>query len=114
MLEGWNCEVVSAETGEEALEAGDREGWRFDAVIADHRLGPGLTGTDTAAEIRRRSGQPIPTLIVTGDTAPERIEEVHASGFEMMHKPVTPDELARSLARLLRGGGNGVSESWTP
>jgi len=101
MLEGWNCEVISAETGEEALEIGEREGWLFDAIIADHRLGTGLTGTDTAAEFRRRSGQPIPTVIVTGDTAPERIEEVHASGFEMMHKPVTPDELARKLARLL-------------
>lgn len=105
MLESWNCEVVSAETGEQALEAGERDGWRFDAVIADYRLGPGLTGTDTAAEFRRRSGQPIPALIVTGDTAPERIEEVHASGFEMVHKPVTPDELARRMAQLLRGGG---------
>jgi len=104
MLEGWNCDVVAAETGEAALEAGEREGWRFDAIIADHRLGAGMSGTQTATEMGRRAGRPIPALVVTGDTAPERIEEVHASGFEVMHKPVTPDELARRVARLLRFG----------
>jgi PAS domain S-box-containing protein len=113
MLEGWNCEVVSAATGEEALEAGDREGWRFDAVIADHRLGAGLSGTETAIAIGKRAGRAMPTLIVTGDTASERIEEVHASGFEMMHKPVTPDELARRMAQLLRGGVEEGSEQKT-
>ena len=105
LLESWNCEVFAAETGEDALEAGDREGWRLDAIISDYRLGAGMSGTEAATEIQRRSGQPIPTLIITGDTAPERIEEVHASGFKMLHKPVTPDVLAREMAHLLRGGG---------
>jgi signal transduction histidine kinase len=105
MLEGWNCEILGTESGEEALKAGELDGWCFDAIIADHRLGAGMSGTETAVEIRARAGRPIPTLIVTGDTAPERISEVHASGFEMMHKPVTPDELARKMAQLLRGGG---------
>jgi len=105
LLNSWNCEAVGAESGEEALALGEREGWRFDVIIADHRLGAGMSGTQTAIEIGKRAGRPIPTLIVTGDTAPERISEVHASGFEMMHKPVTPDELARRMARLLRGGG---------
>ena len=105
LLESWNCEFIGVESGEEALEVGEREGWRFDAIIADHRLGAGLSGTETAVVIGKRAGRPIPTLIVTGDTAPERISEVHASGFEMMHKPVTPDELGRRMARLLRGGG---------
>jgi PAS domain S-box-containing protein len=103
ILEGWNCEVLSAGSGEEALATGEREGWRFDAIIADHRLGAGMSGTQTATEIVRRAGRPIPTLIVTGDTAPERIEEVYRSGFEMMHKPVSPKELARRLALLLPG-----------
>jgi DNA-binding response OmpR family regulator len=85
-------------------------GWRFDAIIADHRLGVGLSGTETAVEIGKRAGRAIPTLIVTGDTAPERISEVHASGFEMMHKPVTPDELARKMAQLLRGGLTAISQ----
>lgn len=102
MLEGWQCEVLGAATGEAALELGERDGWRFDVVLADHRLGAGLTGTETAAEIGRRAGRAIPTLIVTGDTAPERIQEVRGSGFEMLHKPIAPAELAGTMGRLLR------------
>jgi signal transduction histidine kinase/ActR/RegA family two-component response regulator len=103
LLESWSCEVIGAESAQEALEAGERAEWRFDAIIADHRLGDGLSGTETALEISKRARRLIPTLIVTGDTAPERIREVHASGFEMMHKPVAPDELARRLAQIFRG-----------
>jgi signal transduction histidine kinase len=109
LLESWNCDVVCAETGEQALDVGERIGWSFDAVIADHRLGAGMSGTETGAEIGRRARRPIPTLIITGDTAPERIEEVHASGFEMMHKPVMPAELARRMAHLLDGMGGEVN-----
>ena len=45
LLESWRCEAIGAETGEEALEVGEREGWRFDAIIADHRLGAGLSAS---------------------------------------------------------------------
>ena len=103
LLESWRCDVLGAKSGEEALVIGEKEGWRFDAIIADHRLGPGLSGTATAVEIGKRSGRSIPTLIVTGDTAPERISEIHSSGFEVMHKPVMPNELGRRMAWLLRG-----------
>jgi signal transduction histidine kinase len=110
LLESWSCKVVSVASGERALEVGESDGWRFDAIIADHRLGAGLSGTETAVEIARRAGRPIPTLIVTGDTAPERIEEIHASGFEMMHKPVMPGELAHRMAHLLRGRTRGGAQ----
>ncbi|MBC7953973.1 MAG: PAS domain-containing protein [Rhodospirillaceae bacterium] len=104
MLGGWNCHVLEAETGEQALHMGAQEGWRFDFIIADHRLGAGLSGTAAAAEICKRAGRSIPTLIVTGDTDPERIKEVHASGFEMAHKPIGPVELAHQMTKLLRVG----------
>ena len=104
LLEGWRCEVLGAASGEEALVIGEQERWRFDAIIADYRLGAGMSGTQTASEFGRRSRRPIPTLIVTGDTAPERIEEIHASGFEIMHKPIFPEDLARKMAHILLWG----------
>ena len=100
LLESWNCQVVVAETSDAAIDAGERDGWGFDAVIADYRLGAGMSGIETAVEIGIRAGRRLPTLIVTGDTAAECIEELQVSGFEWMHKPVTPNELARRLARL--------------
>lgn len=103
LAESWGHEVAAVASGEEALALGAECG-RFDTIVADFRLGPGLNGTETAMEIRKRIGWPIPTLVVTGDTDPERISEVHASGFDMLHKPVAAEELRSKLAQLLRVG----------
>jgi len=103
LLECMGYEVLGAETGEKALELAERENWRFDAILADYRLGAGLTGTAAAAEISRRAGRAIPTVILTGDTAIEPIREVSSSGFTMLHKPTDPDELLETLASLLSG-----------
>ncbi len=95
---------VALSEAEQALNLAAKENWNFDAILADHRLGSGLSGTDAAAEIGRRVGRAFPTLVITGDTAAERLTEVHTSGFAILHKPVDPDELRRALASLLRGG----------
>ena len=105
MLNDWGYETLCAAEAEQALNLAAKENWHFDAILADHRLGSGLTGTDAAAEIGRRVGRAFPTLVITGDTAAERLTEVHTSGFAILHKPVDADELRRALASLLRGGG---------
>jgi DNA-binding response OmpR family regulator len=93
--------VLGAQTGEEALALAAAENGRFDAILADHRLGGGLTGAAAAKEISRQAGQAIPALIVTGDTARESLTEISASGFAMLHKPVDADKLCATLASLL-------------
>ncbi|WP_298424347.1 PAS domain-containing protein [Rhodoblastus sp.] len=97
----WGCKTLSAASGEEALELASARRWRFDAVLSDYRLGAGLNGVETAKEIARRSGRDYPTLILTGDTATEHIAEIAASGFELLHKPVSAEQLRRKLSRLL-------------
>ena len=103
MLEHWGYATLSAATGEEALDRAAQAKWEFDAIVADHRLGPGLTGNAAALEIARRAGRSYPTMLVTGDTAEERLTEVSSSGFALLHKPVDADDLRRTLASLLRG-----------
>jgi PAS domain S-box-containing protein len=103
MLGDWGYETLSAASGEEALDRAAQEKWRFDAIIADHRLGAGLTGSDAATEIARRAGRSFPTMLVTGDTGKERLAEVASSGFALLHKPVDADDLRRTLASVLRG-----------
>jgi len=93
---------MSASSGEEALKLGLSQNWRFDMIIADYQLGAGLTGIEAAREIQRRAGLVIPALVLTGDTAIERIAEIEASGFKMLHKPVSADELRRELARSIK------------
>jgi signal transduction histidine kinase/ActR/RegA family two-component response regulator len=97
-------QVFCAETGEKALAIAAQEDWRFDAIIADQRLGSGLTGAATAKKICGHAGRAIPTMVVTGDTGKESLLEIYASGFIMLHKPVDADQLCGTLASLLSGG----------
>ena len=101
MLTNWGYETLSAASGEEALDRAAKAKWGFDAIIADYRLGPGLTGNAVASEIMRRAGHCFPTMLVTGDTGEEQLIDVSASGFTLLHKPVVADELRRTLASLL-------------
>ena len=103
MLDGWGCESISAASGEEALAIGAAEGWGFDAIIADYRLGGAFTGIAAAKEIERLAGRPVPTIVLTGDTAVDRISEMDASGFVVLHKPVDAERLRCELGRLLGG-----------
>jgi CheY-like chemotaxis protein len=84
-----------------AIEQAEKERFRFNSIIADHRLGAGLTGVAAAKEISRLAGEPIPTLLLTGETGKEQIGEIEASGFAILHKPVDADKLRRELARLM-------------
>jgi PAS domain S-box-containing protein len=105
LLDCMGYEVFSADTGEGALALAEREGWRFDAILADYRLGAGLTGIEAATEIFRRAGFAIPTLVLTGDTAVEPILELSSTAFTLLHKPADPDELLEILASLSSGEG---------
>jgi CheY-like chemotaxis protein len=60
-----------------------------------------LNGVQAAKEIARRSGRNFPTLVLTGDTAKNRIAEITASGFDLLHKPVSTEALRRKLAEML-------------
>lgn len=53
------------------------------------------------AVLLERLEQPAPCLLLTGDTAPERLREAGASGFPLLHKPVTPAVLRQALLAIL-------------
>ena len=101
LLTQWGYEAVTASCGEQAVDVAERDGWRFGCIVTDQRLGAGLTGVETAKEVLRRSGRALPTLVLTGDTAPENIAEIRASGFEVIHKPIASELLRRTLARMM-------------
>ncbi|MBI5164185.1 MAG: PAS domain S-box protein [Magnetospirillum sp.] len=101
LLEGWGHRVVTAANADEAILRADETDCRLNAILADYRLGESMTGVDVVQAIHRRCGRAIPAVIVTGDTARERIQEVQRSGLGIMHKPVAADELKATVAHLL-------------
>lgn len=104
LLEQWGCEVAVAGSEDEAIDAANRLTGVPDAVIVDYRLRDGRTGVEAVARLNREFERTIPALIVTGDTAAERLREAKASGYQLVHKPVQPAML-RAFLRNARGRG---------
>ena len=100
LLLSWDCRVVTA-ANETAALAG-LAGARPDLIISDYRLTQGRTGLDVIARLRRTLGADIPAFLISGDTAPERLREAHASGYHLLHKPVTPMTLRAMLSQMLK------------
>ncbi len=102
ILQGWGCEVETAASGAIALARLDGHGAPPDVIISDSRLADGQSGIDAIASVRDIVGAPLPALIITGDTAPERLREASSAGFPLLHKPVSPMALRATLNRLLK------------
>ncbi|MDQ6972641.1 MAG: ATP-binding protein [Mariprofundaceae bacterium] len=107
LLNQWGCAVTLAESGADAvaqLRESMREGEEVvpSVIIADYRLRERETGADAIIAVRRLLGKQIPAMILTGDTAPERIKEAREAGFPLMHKPVQPGRLLALIRHCLR------------
>ena len=72
-------------------------------LIVDYRLREHASGLNVAAVLQSVLGHRVPVLVITGDTAPDRLREAQASGYPLLHKPVQPAKL-RSIMRHLIGG----------
>jgi hypothetical protein len=52
--------------------------------------------------LRNEYNDTIPGMLITGDTAPDRIKEAEASGYLLLHKPVPNEVLREAIVRLIR------------
>jgi CheY-like chemotaxis protein len=98
LLRDWGCECDAAESIEDALVLAMLN--KPDMIISDYRLRELRTGVEAIAAIRELLGESLPALLITGDTAPERLREAKASGLPILHKPVSPSKLYRKLVEL--------------
>ncbi|MBP2311318.1 PAS domain-containing hybrid sensor histidine kinase/response regulator [Azospirillum soli] len=101
VLQGWGYEVLAAESAEEAVRLLASRERPPNMILADYRLREGRTGTEAIRELCDLYHHAIPSIIITGDTAPERIREAEASGISVLHKPVTPPVLLSALTQTI-------------
>ena len=99
LLGTWGHEVIAVSSLPAALQAIQRAP---DVIIADYRLMQEKTGIEAIQSIHQFCGQEIPSLIVTGDTAPELLRETQSSGYAFMHKPVNSAKLRAFLRSASR------------
>jgi signal transduction histidine kinase/CheY-like chemotaxis protein len=101
VLQQWDCRPLLASSAEDALEQLASLDSPPRAVIADYRLREEKRGAEAIERIRAACGTDIPGIIITGDTAPDRLREAEASGYHLMHKPVRPVRLRALLNYLV-------------
>ena len=70
---------------------------RPDLILCDFRLRDEESGTDVIEALRSEYNEQIPAILVTGDTAPERIREASESGLMLLHKPVSSARLHKAI-----------------
>lgn len=98
VLRDWGCECRGAESAEEALALARER--MPDLVVSDFRLRGTRNGLAAISALRELAGHDVPALLITGDTAPDRLREAAAGGIPLLHKPVTPGRLYRALMAL--------------
>jgi len=99
LLAAWGAEVETAEgLGEARAIVAD---WEPNLIISDYRLRDQQTGGETIRALREQLGEETPALLITGDTAPERLREAQAGGVPLLHKPVSPEQLHYYVAKLV-------------
>jgi len=72
-----------------------------DVILTDYRLRENLTGVDAVKFLLEKGLPKVPTIIMTGDTASERLRQVKASGYQVLHKPVSAPKLKKLLNELI-------------
>jgi len=101
MLQDWGCEPVLADSAESALDVIAQTGRSPEVIIADYRLRNSKTGVEAIETLHAKYGRDIPAIIITGDTAPDRLREAEASGYHLLHKPLAPARLRALLSYVL-------------
>ncbi|MBI3897784.1 MAG: response regulator [Gammaproteobacteria bacterium] len=102
LLEQWSCQVVTAASAAAAIARLATSARVPDALICDYRLRGEESGVDAVAALRMEFNEDIPALLITGDTAAERIQEITASGLPVLHKPVEQTELIQILSSSIK------------
>jgi signal transduction histidine kinase/CheY-like chemotaxis protein len=98
LLKDMGCAVQCAEGTEQAVARARDD--KPDILIADLRLAHEDDGIRTIRSVREIHPG-LPALLITGDTAPDRLNMAKETGITLLHKPVSSEELIRAIHREL-------------
>jgi signal transduction histidine kinase/CheY-like chemotaxis protein len=100
-LEARGCIVETATNTAAALEHAQAE--EPDVLICDFRLAGSDNGLATIDAIRDLYPEK-PAILITGDTAPDRLRDATEADVLLMHKPVKEPDLAAAIAAVMKAG----------
>jgi signal transduction histidine kinase/CheY-like chemotaxis protein len=97
-LESQGCVVFLAETIVDAINVAQTES--LELAIVDMRLRNHENGIDALHAIRTLCPS-IPALMITGDTAPDRLKEAAQVNAKLLHKPIHSDQLRLAIKEVV-------------
>jgi signal transduction histidine kinase/CheY-like chemotaxis protein len=102
LLEGWGFKAIIAGSCEELLarlaDCPDLPA----LIICDYRLREHENGIHVIERLRAEyNDDDIPGMLITGDTAPDRLREAQESGMLLLHKPVNNSRLRAAIIHLV-------------
>jgi CheY-like chemotaxis protein len=100
LLGQWNCTVIAATSGADALRQLADCTRPPDVLICDYRLRDDENGIGVVEALRNEFNADIPAVLITGDTDPNQIRTINASGLAALHKPLREDELHEAICAL--------------
>lgn len=103
LLKGWGMTVRVAANRAEAIAVVEDDEFNPTIVICDFRLPQGDNGIEIVAQLRSLAARELPALLISGDTAPERLREARAAAIPLLQKPLSSVSLRNAIVRALDG-----------
>ncbi|MEP3275093.1 MAG: NahK/ErcS family hybrid sensor histidine kinase/response regulator [Stappiaceae bacterium] len=98
LLGGWQCDVLTAGTPEEALQTIRSCGKNPNVLLVDYHLDDG-NGIDAIVHLRWKLGTDLPAVLITADRTPAVRKEARSKDIELLNKPVKPAALRALLTQ---------------
>lgn len=113
LLEELGCTCLEASGTEQTIRQVRQI--KPDLVLADYRLRGSDGGIHAIAAVHAR-WPGVPAVLVSGDTAPSRLQEARYAGICLLHKPLPLDVLKQELAAATRSEPSILTQqkAWPP
>ena len=102
MLTGSGFSTIVATSAELGIAQLIAENRAPDVILCDYQLAHNQSGLDAIERVRDEFASDIPSLIVTGDTAPEHLHELQARDIRVLHKPMQAEALLEEITDVIR------------
>ncbi len=92
--------VLEAGNGRDALDVFAGHAYQVDVVVTDVVM-PQLSGVDLIEKLRAKVPN-LKVLFISGYT--DRTDDIERSGFRLLQKPFTPEQLVKAVGETIRNG----------
>lgn len=97
----WGFQVIATGSGAEMLERIAGCPVAPDLILCDYRLRDEENGIDVIRQLQAEYNDDIPAVLITGDTASERLRQARDSGYIVLNKPVANSKLRATIGNVI-------------